>query len=275
MDLNIVCTSKPCDGLFYYSYEYASELNATLIVITHPGYSQQDYKNSIAEKYWNQIKVIYDDFEEEWPTLVMGRSMITLPYLNKSKYEQDQLINLHCLFDRIITVYSENHPVEYNNALEYFKPEVIDLCDTEVYPNGVGDHFEKKINFEIYKDPIIDTQFDHLFLGTNKRYYETVEKHIKNYPSYGIITYNESYVNKKNNNIFAPVKNLLGLFETYVYTKETFDPAPRLIQECMYFGKKMVYNRDESIRDGGSIYWKRPIENLNVEPIVKAYENLL
>ena len=25
--LNIVCTSKPCDGLFYYSYEYCSHLN--------------------------------------------------------------------------------------------------------------------------------------------------------------------------------------------------------------------------------------------------------
>ena len=29
--------------------------------------------------------------------------------------------------------------------------KIIDICDTEIYPNGVGEHFEKTINFGIYK----------------------------------------------------------------------------------------------------------------------------
>ena len=46
MKLNLVCTSKPCDGLFYYSYEYTQYLNlcgikTDMIVITHPRFSSK------------------------------------------------------------------------------------------------------------------------------------------------------------------------------------------------------------------------------------------
>ena len=72
------------------------------------------------------------------------------------------------------------------------------------------------------------------------------------------------------NNIFVPVKNLLGVFDTYVYTKETFDPAPRIIQECKYYGKEIIYHRDKSIVDGGSVYWKRQVVEPDINPIVEA-----
>ena len=73
----------------------------------------------------------------------MGRSMLTIGYLNRNRYSMEQLLLLHLLFrDTIVAVYSENHPIEYENALEYFCPyEVIDICDYDVYPNGVGEHF--------------------------------------------------------------------------------------------------------------------------------------
>ena len=75
-------------------------------------------------------------------------------------------------------------------------------------------------------------------------------------------------------NIFVPIDNLLGLFQTYVYTKTTFDPAPRLIQECKYFGKDMVYQRPLDLRDGGKVYWKRPVIDIDAKPILKAIEDL-
>ena len=113
--------------------------------------------------------------------------------------------------------------------LTFIKPkQIVDLCDTDVYPNGVGTHFEKTINFSIYKPHTDNIQFKHLFLGTNDKYYASVERVIDDYPDHGILTYDENYVNIKNNNIFVPVENLMSLFETYVYTKETFDPAPRI-----------------------------------------------
>jgi hypothetical protein len=59
-----------------------------------------------------------------------------------------------------------------------------------------------------------------------------------------------------------------------VYAKETFDPAPRIVQECKFFGKGLIYLRDESIRDGGSIYWKRAIKPLDVDPIITAMKKM-
>jgi hypothetical protein len=206
----------------------------------------------------------------------MGRSMLTLAWQRFKNYSQAQQQTLLQLFsNKIIAVYSENHPIDYPKALEFFSPDqIIDLCDTEVYPNGVGEHFEKTINFEIYKTHVDNVQFKYLFLGTNEQYYRSVEKVIDKYPDHGILTYNEKYVNIKNNNVFAPVENLLGMFETYVYTKETFDPAPRIFQECKYFNKEVIYLRDKTIIDGGSVYWKRDIKNPDVGPILRAIEEL-
>lgn len=273
MNLIIACTSKPCDGLLYYSYEYSRYLNVPLIIITYPGFSQQDYINSIKKKYTVYKDVYFDEYVPAGElTFILGRSMLTLSYLNLHKYTQDQLLSLHLLFKNdLLSVYSENHPVKYDLALQYFSPKsIVDLCDYEVYPNGVGDHFEKRINFSIYKDLVPDLRFENLFLGTNKQYYETIEKVLPSFPgTYSIITYKDSFVNKNLNNLYAPVKNLLGLFNTYVYTKKTFDPAPRLIQECKYYNKNIIYQRDQSIVDGGSVYISRDILEPDVEPILK------
>lgn len=280
MLVNIVCTSKPGDGLLHYSYEHCSYLNSIglksrLVIITHKGFNKEDYINSIKECYIKYENVIFDEYTPMLNdiTLIMGRSMLTLAYLNKDHYSTDQLLSLRLLFkNNLISVYSENHTKEYPIALKYFNPKkVFDLCDYDVYPNGVGKHFEKMINFEIYKSIKQDIQFDYLFLGTNKIYYKEIEKVIKNYKSHGIITYDENYINKNYNNIFVPVKNLLGIFNTYVYTKSYFDPAPRIIQECKWLGKKVIYLRDKNIQDGGPVYFNRPVptkqmykDNINI-----------
>ena len=269
--VNIVCTSKPGDGLLRYSYEHCSHLNnlginSKLVIIRHHKFSKDDYLNSLKEQYVHCQNIEFDNYtpNKNDISLIMGRSMLTLPYLNKKDYTKEQLLTLHFLFSkRLISVYSENHPIDYHKAVEYFKPkEIYDLCDYDVYPNGVGEQFEKIINFSIYKSFKHDIKYQYLFLGTNETYYKEIEKIIGNnymlYQSHGIITYPDRYLNPKYNNINVPVKNLLGSFETYVYTKPNFDPAPRIIQECKYFGKKVLYLRDKEIKDGGPVYWKRP-----------------
>lgn len=282
--INIVVTSKPVDGLLYYSYEYCSLLNeqgidSKVIIITHRNFSREDYIDSISNKYIHCKNVVFNNFSpsNNDVTLVMGRSMITLSWQDFKNYTEEQQTTLLKVFGgNIISVYSENHPAKYPLALEFYKPQqVIDLCDTEVYPNGVGEHFEKTIYFDIYKPHKDEIKFEHLFLGTNDKYYATVEKHIHKFPDYGILTYNASYVNIKNNNIFVPVENFMGMFKTYVYTKETFDPAPRIIQECKYFDKNVIYLRDKSIIDGGSVYWKRKIKSPNTLPIINGYKKLI
>lgn len=281
--LNIVVTSKPADGLLYYSYEYCAYLNSIgikskVIIICHRKFSQSNYIDSIKNKYIHCKDVEFDNFipSVDDVTLIMGRSMITLSFQDFNSYNKTQQDSLRRLFSgNVIAVYSENHPSMYLVALEFYSPNnIVDLCDTEVYPTGVGDHFEKTINFEIYKPYVENIQFEHLFLGTNDKYYATIQKIIHNYPNHGILTYDENYVNINNNNIFAPVENLMGMFNTYVYTKETFDPAPRIFQECKYFGKEVIYLRNKTIVDGGSIYWKRDIKSPNVTAILAAYDKL-
>jgi len=281
--INIVCTSKPCDGLFYYSYEYSSYLNslgiaAKVIVICNRKFSSLDYITAIENKYIHCNNIEFDDGipAKEDSTLIMGRSQMSLAYIDFNNYTETQQSSLKKLFsNKVISVYSENHPEIYPKAVSFFAPErIFDLCDHEVYPNGVGEHFEKTINFDIHKPVTNSIQFKHLFLGTNEKYYATIQEIIDEYPNHGILTYNDSYIDPKNNNVFAPVKNLLGMFETYVYTKNTFDPAPRIFQECRYFGKNIIYQRDKSIIDGGSVYWNRAIQKPEISPIITAMEKL-
>ena len=275
--INIVCTSKPGDGLLRYSYEHNCALNSLgiktqLVIIPNPKHTKEEYIKSIRDQYKNYKNVVFDCTpNSEDITLVLGRSMITLAFKDIKNYTMDQKLSLHLLFgNKIIAVYSENHPKEYPLALEYFKPsKVFDLCDFDVYPNGEGIQYEKIINFDLYKPVKNEIQYKHLFLGTNEIYYKEIEKHIHKYPDHGIVTYNEKWINPKLNNLFAPVENILGKFETYVYTKPNFDPAPRLFLEFKWLGKNVDYVRSKDIKDGGMVYWNRPM------PTKKIYRDNL
>jgi len=266
--INIVCTGKPGDGLLRYSYEHCCYLNSLgvksqCIIIPNPDHTNEDYIKSITDQYKTYENIIFNDYTPTTNeiTLVLGRSMVTLPYLDKHKYTKEQLLTLHLLFgNKVIALYSENHPKDYPLALEYFKTKkVYDLCDFDVYPNGVGKHYEKIINFGSYKHIKDEVQHKHLFLGTNEIYYKEIEKVIHKYPDHGIVTYNKKWINPKLNNLFAPIENILGKFETYVYTKPNFDPAPRLFVEFKWLGKSVDYVRDKNIKDGGIVYWNRPL----------------
>ena len=274
MNLVIACTAKSCDGLFYYSYEYASRLNARLVVIPHPKHTEDSYIKSAALKYTNNKQIEFEYYANpDDVILVMGRSMITLPFKEIQKYTDLQLFSLKDLFSgNIISVYSENHPYEYYDALNYWSPKkIVDLCDTDIYPNGTGDHFEKRINFSIYKEPKQDVQAEYAFSGTNYEYYETAQKYLDDYPDHFIMAYAKcGFLNHNDKYLPVPSDNFLGKFNCYVYCKETFDPAPRLLQECMYFGKKICYNRDSDLKDGGYYYIRRGVKKIDVEPITNA-----
>ena len=47
--------------------------------------------------------------------------------------------------------YLEKSPKILMAVKFYDSAKIVDLCDKQVYPEGVGIHFEKTINFEIYK----------------------------------------------------------------------------------------------------------------------------
>ena len=116
--MNIVCTGKPGDGLLRYSYEHCCYLNSVgiksqVIIIPNPKHTKEDYIKAIKDQYKTYENIIFDHYTPTTDeiTLVLGRSMITLPYLDKHKYTKDQLLTLHLLFkNNVIALYSENHP---------------------------------------------------------------------------------------------------------------------------------------------------------------------
>jgi len=97
--INIVCTSKPGDGLLCYSYEHCCYLNSIgiasqVIVITHRKFKKQDYLDMLEEKYVYVGNDIIFDHYTPMPndiTLIMGRSMMTLPFKDKHDYGYNQL----------------------------------------------------------------------------------------------------------------------------------------------------------------------------------------
>lgn len=276
--LNLIVTGKPSDGLFFYSCEHYWALEelgipVQLIVFTHRDFSPYDYLNSVKQKYTKKIPIIFNDYfpEPDEVNLIMGRSMLTLAYKQINDYDEDKQLSIRLIFkNHLISVYSENHPVEYYDALEFFKPEsVVDLCDHDVYPNGYGRHFEKYIHFDHYREPEKNIQFEHLFLGTTPDYYNWSKKVVDKYPDYAIIVYNKT----ESNHIQAPVDNLMGKFNKYVYVKQTFDPAPRIMQECLYYGKEVIFERPD-LGDGGSVYWKRGLKKPEINGIIEEYAKI-
>ena len=54
--INIVVTSKPVDGLLYYSYEYCSYLNslgvdARVVIVPNRKFTKNSYIATISQKY--------------------------------------------------------------------------------------------------------------------------------------------------------------------------------------------------------------------------------
>ena len=100
--INIVCTSKPGDGLLCYSYEHCCYLNsigieAKVVIITHHNFTIQDYVNSINEKYKTYENVAFNSYTPSTKdiTLIMGRSQLTLPYKDRRDYTHEQLFHVN------------------------------------------------------------------------------------------------------------------------------------------------------------------------------------
>ena len=75
-----------------------------LCIVTHPKFKLEDYEKSLKEKYGTIDVPLGFDEQLHYTTalnditLIMGRSMLTLPYLDKDRYTHLQLTILHILW---------------------------------------------------------------------------------------------------------------------------------------------------------------------------------
>jgi hypothetical protein len=179
------------------------------------------------------------------------------------------------LNNNLIIIHNENYD-NFNEEVKYFKPrKLTHLNDKNIYPNFEGIQYRKKIYFDIYKKPLKE-ESKTLFNGSNNQYYEDVLTVIHKYKNPIIVVDKFKNDQYKKNQILLPVENILEKFDKYVYTKSFFDPAPRFIQECFYFGKEVIYDRNLEIKDGGSVYYELGLkgENFNLtDEIISIIKN--
>ena len=94
--INIICTSKPGDGLLMYSYEHQRCLNllgiaTNLVIITHPNFTQQDYEyiTKLSEILDNERKGLEQElihFSDD-PEFELGNLKISINNLRTSEKE--------------------------------------------------------------------------------------------------------------------------------------------------------------------------------------------
>jgi len=148
----------------------------------------------------------------------------------------------------------------HEHSCRFLKHNYTTLSDNELYGTNYQ-NFYKKIYFNIYK-PVNVVEYRVLFNGASNMKFQNayrywLKSNIKNYIFL-------SYISKEGlNNTAPPVKNLMEKFDKYYYCKDFFDEAPRFIQECFYYNKKIIYDRPVDFKDGGYLYYQRGKDNFN------------
>lgn len=157
---------------------------------------------------------------------------------------------------------------------EHTKDNMWVIQDERVYPKCLnGINYKKKVLFDRIKRPEKSDDGFLLYLTTNCRFM-AIEQLILMIAKYGkdkkykIITNDTNYYDvfgKDNIKILeAPIENIYEQFDTYVYTpvERKMDCSPRMIAECKYLQKEVLYYKIDYLDEDRGLYWRKwDIEN--------------
>jgi len=174
--------------------------------------------------------------------------------------------NKTLIFDNIIYFACGNKEVKDN-----LKENVWILQDDRIYSpvkkNGLN--YIKKILFSKLKTPLKSKPRSLVYATKNCR--NITEREIgelsEEYGELIVITNNENKPKKEMAGVefkVPPIDDFFEEFDQYIYTRveRKFDCSPRLIAECMYMGKDVIYkNIDYLDEDLGLYYRKQDLEN--------------
>jgi len=120
--------------------------------------------------------------------------------------------------------------------------------------NGI--HYVKKINFKYFKS-IKNVEQNKTLIYINSNLRKMPDNILKEKDKYLVITgdtqLDESYLK-------APVFDLFEKFSTFLYTETTrkFDCSPRLIAECKFYNKEVLFNfnKEDYFKIDSGLYWR-------------------
>lgn len=165
------------------------------------------------------------------------------------------------LFDNIFYFACGNKEVKDNN-----EDNTYILQDDRVYEpvkkNGIN--YKKKILFNRLKQ-INETPDNKIMLyGTeNCRLIpgDDLKKLLNEYPKdeFLYLSNNPLDLQQRVQQMTLPVKDLFSKFSTYVYTPvpRHFDCSPRLIAECKWYNRKVIYWNIDYLSEDRGLYWRR------------------
>lgn len=259
------------DNFEYYYLVKKKFTNCNVIFRLLTSHSKEDVIKILNDKYENIEQKVFDD-------IVIG------PYYFKSLIKNPVLVPdiLFCATNSAIywllkngnllatkfyiglADYERSHPKQnkvYKNSITLADERIFNYTDILWKP------YRKKILFDKFKKKEYGGKYDYIlnvslldrrfsrdfiidlisrFSGSfslytgekNKDYYSWVEEE------------------KLAKLIIPPVDDFMGLFKTFIYLPYTngFDATPRLIPECKFYGKDVVYLEDLDYKKSGGYY---------------------
>jgi len=222
----------------------------------------QDKYEGIEPKVWRDIEVIPHIFRKFYRDPVLMDLIICAT--NSAIYWFLEHGNIQAAKAYIgLGDWRDIHPKQN----KYYQKSLI-LCDERIfnYPDHVNwKSYRKKILFDKYKNKEYGERYDNLLnLSLVERRFsrEYIKEVMYTYPGTWV-----GYTGRKNQRyydwfnesenatlVIPPVDDFMSLFYRFVYLpyKDGWDATPRLMPECIFYGKKLSYYNDgRDIRSGG------------------------
>jgi hypothetical protein len=238
---------------------------------------QEDIKKEMVYDAWEDKYILPEDYQKY---IVFSKSKIIISKdiliftggLYKNYIDESKLIYKKLLIMRCEPFFN------YNSLKDLKLKNFVVLEDQRIYKkyriSVNSKHYIKKIYFKRYKNlekPVRNKTL--IYINTNLRFIELPEKEDKNilYVSGDTDTTGTfpEYVLK------APVPKLFNKFNKFLYTKTTrsFDCSSRLITECKFYNKEVLWNfnfEEYSGPDYGDtgLYWR----NYDIQNNFKSLE---
>lgn len=202
------------DSIEYYLFSKSINKNVKLVFIEHP--NQFNVRKVVSDIIEDRYDINFDwsDDIEYWDTHI---KLIETQYDNILIFDYTTLDHVPIMRGTKIHILYDHEPTKkrlYN---------ILNVHDhIQIYnemPFGIGDEYYMKFAFSLYKQ-------------INK-------------PT------TESFVDKKSGRVVKNHQQGLFDFDTYEYVHDgTFDRRPRMMIESAYYGKRIIYENKENIKDG-------------------------
>jgi len=302
-----VLRNSSCGHLFecieyYYLFktEYIARLGRPLkpaIYLAYDNFTKEDLRKIVENKYSftpAEVDNLLEDTYIEDISYFMSykihdfRNVTTTIFVEGYDLIQMERLNMFTIANHLIALRCAVAEEEYKE-LGFTKTDFQMFQDYRVYGDNLHEfktkHHVKKILFNKlklykYREPLIAL----MYLSTDCRELPSdyLEKTLKQYPQYSriyvAVLNKEPFKHLETDRIkflVPPIENFHGIFDTLIYlpVERKFDCSSRLIPECAYYNKNVIYH-DIDYEDKGLEIRKKDSTSLYAKLFLDSNDRL-